>query len=46
MLMSGTAPTQVQHFALGFVETHAVHRGPILQPVQVIFSNKIATTVD
>ena len=32
-LVTGVATTQVQDFSLGFVETHEVHPGPLLEPV-------------
>ncbi|KAK4823233.1 hypothetical protein QYF61_000093 [Mycteria americana] len=35
VLILGVAPTQVQDLALGLVEPHEVHMGPLLQLVQV-----------
>ncbi|GAB0205421.1 WD repeat-containing protein 36 [Grus japonensis] len=35
VVVLGIAPTHVQDLALGFVELHAVRRGPPLQPVKV-----------
>jgi len=35
VLIAGVAPTQVQNFALGLVESHEVHTGPFLELVQV-----------
>ena len=35
VLKLGIAPTQVQDLALGLVELHEVHMGPLLQPVKV-----------
>ncbi|KAK4830856.1 hypothetical protein QYF61_013785 [Mycteria americana] len=35
VLIPGIAPTQVQDLALGLVEPHEVHTGPLLQLVQV-----------
>ena len=35
VLILGIAPTQVQDLALGLVELHEVHVGPLLQPVKV-----------
>ncbi|KAK4825848.1 hypothetical protein QYF61_003099 [Mycteria americana] len=35
VLIPGVAPTQVQDLALGLVEPHEVHMGPLLQLVQV-----------
>jgi len=35
VLIAGVAPTQVQDSALGLVEPHEVHMGPLLQLVQV-----------
>ncbi|KAJ7414783.1 hypothetical protein BTVI_40233 [Pitangus sulphuratus] len=35
LLMSGIAPTQVQHLAFGFVELHEVLMGPLLKLIQV-----------
>ncbi|KAK4828585.1 hypothetical protein QYF61_027675 [Mycteria americana] len=35
VLIPGVAPTQVQDFALGLVEPHEVHTGPLLELVQV-----------
>lgn len=32
----GFAPTQVQHFVLGFVELHVVCTGPLLKPVKTL----------
>ncbi|KAK4806258.1 hypothetical protein QYF61_013402 [Mycteria americana] len=36
VLISGIAPTQVQDLALGLVELHEVHMGPLLKPVKSI----------
>ncbi|KAK4832535.1 hypothetical protein QYF61_023867 [Mycteria americana] len=35
VLILGIALTQVQNLALGLVELHEVHRGPLLKPVKV-----------
>ena len=35
VLIVGFAPTQMQDLALGLVEPHEVHKGPVLEPVHV-----------
>ena len=35
VLIAGFAPTQMQNLALGLVELHEVHTGPLLELVQV-----------
>lgn len=45
--ISEIAPTQVQYLALGLVEPHEVHVGPLLRPVWInwmVFLSSVVST--